>query len=60
MSITKSIDIAREPDSGPWYRHFWPWFLLGLLMLSVVGSSAAAWIAYHTHDTVIEHADSAD
>ena len=52
--------ITAEINSGPWYRHFWPWFILALLLTSIVGSSAAAWMALHSNDSVIEHADSAD
>ncbi len=29
---------ANPHPSSAWYRHFWPWFIVGLLVVSVVGS----------------------
>lgn len=34
----------------PWYRHFWPWFVLGLLGTSVVGSLTTVYIAVSGRD----------
>lgn len=39
-----------DTDSKPWYRHFWPWFLMALPASVVV---AAVWTAFIAH----EHAD---
>jgi hypothetical protein len=39
-----------DADSKPWYRHFWPWFLMALPATVVV---AGLWTAYIAH----EHAD---
>jgi len=39
-----------DADSKPWYRHFWPWFLMALPASVVV---AALWTAFIAH----EHAD---
>ena len=46
--------------SLPWYRYFWPWFILTLLAAAVSGSLLSAWLAVHTSDVVLEHADSSE
>jgi hypothetical protein len=40
-----------------WYRHFWPWFLLAMLGSAVTGSFVSLYLALHTTDEVVEHAD---
>ncbi len=45
--------------NAPWYRQFWPWFVIGLLSSAVVGSLVSAYLAVHTTDVVLPHADSA-
>jgi len=44
----------------PWYRHFWPWFVLALLASAVAGSLVSAYLAVHTSDVVLEHADASE
>ncbi len=44
----------------PWYRNFWPWFIIGLLSAAVSGSLVSAYLALHTSDVVLEHSDQAD
>ena len=46
--------------SLPWYRQFWPWFVIALLSSAVVGSLFSAYLAVHIPDVVLPHADSAD
>ena len=41
----------RVGPGEPWYRYFWPWFLVGLLGVSVVGSLVTVAIAYRHGDT---------
>ena len=41
----------------PWYRHFWPWFLIAMLSCAVMGSFVSLSFALHTTDVVGEHAD---
>jgi len=43
----------------PWYRQFWPWFVIALLSSAVAGSLVSAYLAVHTTDVVLPHADSA-
>jgi uncharacterized protein len=47
-------------DALPWYRHFWPWFILALLASAVSGSLVSAWLAVHTSDVVLEHSDQSE
>jgi len=44
----------------PWYKQFWPWFVIALLASAVFGSFASLYFALHTRDVVLEHSDSAD
>jgi len=44
----------------PWYRYFWPWLVIGLLGSAVIGSLTSAYLAVHTTDVVLEHADQSD
>jgi uncharacterized protein len=38
----------------PWYKQFWPWFLMGLLMTSIIGSSTLAVMAVRTADGMVQ------
>lgn len=37
----------------PWYRQFWPWFLLSLPALAIVGSLVSFWLAAHSADALV-------
>jgi hypothetical protein len=43
----------------PWYRNFWPWFIIALLSAAVAGSLVSAYLAIATPDVVLEHSDQA-
>ena len=45
--------------SLPWYRHFWPWFVIAMLAAAVSGSLVSLFFALHTPDVVLEHTDAA-
>jgi hypothetical protein len=45
--------------SGPWYREFWPWFIIAMLSGAVIGSLTSAWFAIRTQDAVLDHGDQA-
>ncbi len=47
-------------ESLPWYRYFMPWLLLTLLMAAVAGSLVSGYLAMHTNDVVLEHADQSE
>jgi len=44
-----------NPESGlPWYRFFWPWFIVGLLATSVVAGLATLVIAIRNQDSLVD------
>jgi hypothetical protein len=47
--------VRQRLDRTPWYRQFWPWFLIGLPAVSVVFSFATLFIALRDADSVIPH-----
>jgi len=40
-------------DARPWYRHFWPWFVIGLLAAGVAASLYTVWLASTTAEPVL-------
>jgi len=42
-----------ERDSKPWYRYFWPWFIIGLLASSVSASLYSVYSAVSTAEPVL-------
>ena len=48
--------MQRE-DTQPWYRQFWPWFIIALPASAVVAGLFTLWLAMQTTDTLIEEAD---
>jgi hypothetical protein len=42
-----------EQDVKPWYRHFWPWFIIGLLSASVSGSLYLVYLATSTAEPTL-------
>ena len=38
-------------DTKPWYRQFWPWFLIALPGSVVVASMVTIWLAASTSDS---------
>ena len=49
--------MERE-DIQPWYRQFWPWFIIALLASSVIGGLTTVWISLQTTDSlVVRHDD---
>ena len=44
---------VEEQDTGPWYLHFWPWFLVALLGISVAASLWTVHVAFGLGDLSI-------
>jgi cytochrome c oxidase accessory protein FixG len=47
-------------DGLPWYRHGWPWFIVGLLGISVAGSLATVALALHGRDMPVHESGDPD
>jgi hypothetical protein len=48
--------MERE-DTKPWYRQFWPWFIIALPASSVVAGLTTVWISMQTTDSLVVAAD---
>jgi hypothetical protein len=46
------MTVERE-DLEPWYRQFWPWFIISLLGFSVIAGLSTVWIAMQTTDSLV-------
>ena len=46
--------ISSDAVGTPWYQHFWPWFIVILLGVSVVGSLATVYVAFSYGDEEVE------
>jgi hypothetical protein len=44
--------VKRE-DTKPWYRQFWPWFVIALPAASVIGGLATLWISLQSTDSLV-------
>ena len=47
----------KREDTLPWYRQFWPWFIMILPASAVVAGLATVWIAMQGGDSLIMPAD---
>jgi len=46
--------VSRPSGDGlPWYRHVWPWFIVLLLSVAVVGSIATVVVAFRGQDALV-------
>jgi hypothetical protein len=48
--------MQRE-DTVPWYRQFWPWFIMALPASAVVAGLSTVWIAMQTTDSLVIQSD---
>ena len=42
-----------DRDTKPWYRYFWPWFIIALLGMSVSASLYTVYLANSTAEPVL-------
>lgn len=47
---TKKLSNAARRDDKPWYKQFWPWFIIALPLTAVIASFATLWIAVNNPD----------
>lgn len=45
--------LSLRTDTRPWYRQFWPWFIIALPAISVVAGIATLVIAIRNADEVV-------
>ena len=43
----------KREDTDPWYRQFWPWFIIALPAFAVVSGLYTVWIAAQTQDSLV-------
>jgi len=48
--------MQRE-DTKPWYRQFWPWFIIALPASAVVAGLTTVWISLQTTDSLVVGAE---
>jgi hypothetical protein len=48
--------MMRE-DTQPWYRQFWPWFIIALPASAVVAGLTTLWISMQTTDSLVVKSD---
>ncbi|MBT8103334.1 MAG: FixH family protein [Gammaproteobacteria bacterium] len=48
--------MVRE-DTQPWYRQFWPWFIIALPASAVVAGLTTVWISMQTSDSLVVASD---
>jgi hypothetical protein len=48
--------MQRE-DTVPWYRQFWPWFIMAIPASTVVAGLYTVWIAMQTTDSLVVRSD---
>jgi hypothetical protein len=48
--------MVRE-DTQPWYRQFWPWFIIALPASAVVAGLTTVWISLQTTDSLVVQSD---
>jgi hypothetical protein len=54
MSDHPSNDTQKTPDSFvPWYRQFWPWFIIALPAAAVIASFFTLWLAVSNPDYLV-------
>ncbi len=53
MTSHTAIDATAKTDTTPWYRQFWPWFLIVLPGAVVVASFYMLYLAINYSDTLV-------
>lgn len=43
----------QNPDQAPWYRQFWPWFIIAIPSTAVIGGFFTLWLAITNPETLV-------
>ncbi len=54
LRTTMRNDIT-SPMARPWYRQFWPWFIIALPLSAVIASTSVAVVAFVGADENVQH-----
>ena len=49
--------VANRTDAKPWYRQFWPWFVVLIPLVGITMSLITVTTAFRNADDVIERPD---
>ncbi len=53
-SIEQVKDSGQAAEHGlPWYRQFWPWFIIALPASAVIASFVSLWLAVSNPDHLV-------
>ena len=54
MSIKQQQNTNLAPGEGvPWYKQFWPWFIISLPASAVIASFITLWLAISNPDPMV-------
>ncbi len=53
IPLRRRVGPHRPASTGPWYRHPWPWFLVGITGGAVVASLVTLAIAFENQDALV-------
>ena len=45
--------VRLHSDSRPWYREPWPWFLISIPALAIIGGGVTLWLALHSNNSLV-------
>ena len=45
--------MQRNDNIPPWYKQFWPWFLIGILVFAVVIGMGLLWVSLLNPDSMV-------
>ena len=47
----------QREDTLPWYKQFWPWFIIALPASAVIAGLTTVWIAMQSDDSLVYKSD---
>ncbi|NVK21240.1 MAG: FixH family protein [Kangiellaceae bacterium] len=54
MTNTTHTQSSQQKDTKPWYKQFWPWFLIALPASSVIAGITTVFIAFNNADSMVK------
>jgi hypothetical protein len=56
MNSNEQVKVSGRTTAGhgvPWYRQFWPWFIIALPASAVIASFVSLWLAVSNPDHLV-------